>query len=279
MQLVTDTTHGLVVNVEATTDAIDYRQLQPALDRCQQTLGRRPKQIVADGDYTNHASVQAAAACGVDFYGSWQDSWKPTECDAQGRSGAFIGSAFSYDPEHDVYLCPAGQRLTHHAILNREHGVRTHVYKAPKAACRCCAYRNQCASKKAPPDWRRSITRLEEPAVLPSRLRWTPKQQSESTVNGRRSQVARMPGSIVVDSGNFDAEENRRHRWKLVAVPQLQPHPLVQHTAQGRCRSGKGRLSGSLWAIWKPITQADAVLPLQGPYTVFTAAFRPARKN
>jgi len=69
VQLVTDTTHGLVVNVEATTDAIDYRQLEPALERCQETLGRLPEQLVADGDYTNHASVQAAAASGVDFYG------------------------------------------------------------------------------------------------------------------------------------------------------------------------------------------------------------------
>ena len=62
MQLLTDVTHGLVVNVEATTDAIDYRQLQPALERCEKPLGEKPKQIVADGDYTNHASVQAAAA-------------------------------------------------------------------------------------------------------------------------------------------------------------------------------------------------------------------------
>ena len=86
VQLLTDVINGLVVNVEATTDAIDYRQLQPALERCEKTLGQKPKQIVADGDYTNHASVQAAAACGVDFYGSWQDSWKPVERDAQGRS-------------------------------------------------------------------------------------------------------------------------------------------------------------------------------------------------
>ena len=79
MQLVTDTTHGLAVDVEVTSDAIDYRQLEPALDRCKDTLGRLPKQIVADGDYTNHASVQGAAASGVDFYGSWQDSWKPKQ--------------------------------------------------------------------------------------------------------------------------------------------------------------------------------------------------------
>jgi hypothetical protein len=54
VQLLTDVTYGLVLNVEATTDAIDYRQLQPARsNRCERTLGKKPKQVVADGDYTN----------------------------------------------------------------------------------------------------------------------------------------------------------------------------------------------------------------------------------
>ena len=109
VQLVTDTTHGLIVNVEATTDAIDYRQLEPALNRCLETLGCRPQQMVADGDYTNHASVEAAATCGVDFYGSWQASWKPGERDAQGRSAAFQASALSYDVALDCFTCPVGQ--------------------------------------------------------------------------------------------------------------------------------------------------------------------------
>src|SRR5882762_580938 len=196
VQLVTDTTHGLIVNVEATTDAIDYRQLEPALNRCQETVESSPKQIVADGDYTNHASVQAAESSKVEFYGSWQNSWKPVEYDAQGRSGAFIGSAFPYDAEHDVYLCPAGQQLTHHAILKREHGVRTHVYRAPKAACRDCAYRNQCASKKAPPDWRRSITRLEEPAAT---IAFKAKMETEEAkqIYRQRSQIAEFPHAWI----------------------------------------------------------------------------------
>jgi len=138
VQLLTETTHGLVVNVEATADAIDYRQLEPALNRCQKTLGRLPGQRVADGDYTNHASVQVAAAHGVDFYGSWQKSWKPTERDAQGRQGPFLASAFPYDSEQDCFFCPAGQQLYHRAVLNRGHGVRTHVYRPPKTACATC---------------------------------------------------------------------------------------------------------------------------------------------
>jgi transposase len=148
LQLLTDTQHGLVVNVEATTDAIDYRQLKPAMERCQQTLGCKPQQLVADGDYTNHASVQAAAAHGVDFYGSWQDSWKPGERDAQGRDRAFQASAFPYDAEQDCFTCPAGQILNGRALLNRGNGVRTRVYRAPKTACPNCPLRDQCAPSR-----------------------------------------------------------------------------------------------------------------------------------
>jgi transposase len=192
VQLVTDTTHGLVVNVEATTDAIDYRQLEPALHRCQQTVGCRPQQIVADGDYTNHASVQAAAASGVDFYGSWQESWKPVDRDAQGRGGAFLGSAFPYHAEQDYFTCPAGQALRHHALRNREHGVRTHVYRAPKAACRTCPHRSECAPKKAKPAWVRSITRLEEPAATTA---FKTKMETEAArqIYSKRSQIAEFP--------------------------------------------------------------------------------------
>ena len=113
VQLVTDTAHGLVVKMWKPPPMPSIiRQLEPALSRCQQTVECLPKQIVADGDYTNHASVQAAEVSKVDFYGSWHDSWKPTEYDAHGRSGKFISSEFPYDAEHNVYVCPAGKRLT-----------------------------------------------------------------------------------------------------------------------------------------------------------------------
>ncbi len=36
VQLLTDTAHGLIVNVDATTEGIDHHQLAPALERCEQ---------------------------------------------------------------------------------------------------------------------------------------------------------------------------------------------------------------------------------------------------
>jgi hypothetical protein len=192
VQLLTDTQHGLVVNVEATTDAIDYRQMKPALERCETTLGRKPKQIVADGDYTNHKSVQTAADCGVDFYGSWQDSWRAVERDAQGRHAEFLASAFPYDAAHDRFTSPVGQTLTHHARLNRDNGVRTHVYRAPKKACPNCPLRDKCAPQQARPDWRRSITRLEEPVAT---IAFKQKMATEEAkqIYAQRSQVAEFP--------------------------------------------------------------------------------------
>jgi hypothetical protein len=43
----------------------------------------------------------------------------------------------------------AGETLAHRAILNRGNGVRTHVYRAPKNACRTCAHRGECAPQKS----------------------------------------------------------------------------------------------------------------------------------
>jgi transposase len=196
LQLLTDTAHGLIVNVEATTDAIDYRQLEPALERCEQALGRKPKQLVADGDYTNHASVQLAAAHGVDFYGSWQDSWKPGERDAQGRDRAFQASAFPYDAERDCFTCPAGQILHARALLNRGNGVRTRVYRAPKAACPNCPLRDQCAAKKSRQKWVRSITRLIEPAATTAFKNKMATAEAQA-IYSQRSQVAEFPHAWI----------------------------------------------------------------------------------
>jgi transposase len=223
LQLVTDSSQGLVVNVEAATDAVDHHQLAPALERCKQTLGRLPRQIVADGDYTNHASVEAAANGGVDFYGSWQESWKPGERDAHGRSAAFLASAFPYDAEQDCFTCPAGKILTHRARQNREHGVRIHVYRAPQEACRSCALRRQCAPPKARPAWVRSISRLEDPAATGAFKAKMATEEAQQ-IYGQRSRIAEFPHAWI------------KERCGL---------------RQFRCR---GRLKATLEAMWAALS-------------------------
>jgi hypothetical protein len=196
VQVMADAAQGMIVNVDATTDAVDHHQLESALDRCAQALGRHPGQIVADGDYTNHASVETAANCGVDFYGSWQESWKPGERDAHGRSAAFLASAFPYDAEKDCFTCPAGETLTHRAIQNREHGIRIHVYRAQRQACRSCALRSQCAPLNPRPQWVRSISRLEEPAATRAFKAKMATEEAQQ-IYAQRSRIAEFPHAWI----------------------------------------------------------------------------------
>ena len=223
LQVVTDTAQGLIVNVEATTDPVDHHQLAPALERCEQTLGRLPQQVVADGDYTNHASVEAAENRGVDFYGSWQESWKAGDRDAHGRRAEFLASAFPYDAEHDCFTCPAGETLTHQAIQNRAAGLRIHVYRPPKQACRTCPLRSQCAPPRARPKWVRSVTRSEEPAATRA---FKAKMATEEAkqIYAQRSRVAEFP-----------------HAW-------LKERCGLR---QFRCR---GRLKATLEAMWAALS-------------------------
>jgi len=196
VQFLTDTVHGFVVNIEATTDAIDYRQAEAALKRCEAKLGVLPSQLVADGDYTNHGSLQATAAAGVDFYGSWVNSWKPTEQDAHGRRGSFMSSAFPYDATRDVYTCPAGKTLTLYTIKEQQHGVKSHIYRASKADCRRCAMRDQCGPKQANAHWRRSIT-LNEESTVSAAFKTKMTTEKAKQIYRQRSQIAEFPHAWI----------------------------------------------------------------------------------
>jgi hypothetical protein len=205
VQLLTDVTHGLVVNVEATTDAIDYRQLQTALNRCRAALESSPKQIVADGDYTNYGSVKAAEAAGVN-YGSWQDSWKPGERDAAPLWVVLFHttpSMTSISVRLAAFNQPCcvkwGARGTQARLQSTEAGLPTSVHRDP------------CGAKKPSADWRRSLTRLEEPAAT---VLFKAKMKTEEAqkIYKQRSQIAEFPHAWIKQ--RCGPQFRCRGRWK-----------------------------------------------------------------
>jgi len=114
----------------------------------------------------------------------------------QGRSAAFLASAFPYDAKRDCFTCPAGKALTHRTLQNREHGVRIQVYQGPREACGSCALRSQCAPPEARPAWVRSISRLEEPATT---VAFKAKMATEEAkqIYRQRSRLAEFPHAWI----------------------------------------------------------------------------------
>ena len=164
----------------------------------------------------------------MDFYGSWQDSWRAVEHDAQGRHSEFLASAFPYDAAQDRFTCPAGQTLTHHALLNRDNGVRTHVYRAPKKACPDCPLRDKCAPQQARPEWRRSITRLQEPSATTAFKQKMATEEAKQ-IYARRSQIAEFPHAWI-NAVPLQRPLESRYGSDL-GLSQLQPGEMVRSKA------------------------------------------------
>jgi hypothetical protein len=125
LQVVTDTKYGLVVNVEATTDAIDYRQLDAALERCEQK--NRKMQIIADGDYT-----------------------KASEIDAQGRRAVFVSTAFPIRCRAGLLYLPCGRNGS--SRRGAERGTRcahARLSRTERSLSRLFPAKSMCSAKRA----------------------------------------------------------------------------------------------------------------------------------
>jgi transposase len=85
--------------------------------------------------------------------------------DGQNRNGKFSDEAFSYDPEDDVYLCPAGQRLQR-TRYDRNH--ETFQYQCRGKICKACSLRDRCTDAKRGRTLRRHL-RHDEVRLLRER--------------------------------------------------------------------------------------------------------------
>lgn len=98
-QISTDAAHGLVVGVAVTQAAEDSAQLLPAVDRVEQRLKKKPRQMVADGSYTTRENIEKMAGREVDFVGSMGREEMPSGATVPNR---LPPSAFLYQPKRIV---------------------------------------------------------------------------------------------------------------------------------------------------------------------------------
>jgi len=128
------------------------------------------------------------------------------------RRGFFHKDEFCYDPERDVFTCPAGQTLEPHHY-GRLRDLQRIGYSNP-AACPLCPLRARCTTNV------RRISRLENEAVLDrmaARLRARPE-----LLDRRRETVEHPFGSIKqwMNQGAFLMRglDNVRGEFSLTAL-------------------------------------------------------------
>lgn len=137
MQSVVDDKNGLIVSVDAVSDANDKNQFARQIKTAEETLDKKCQIACADAGYENvddQISVESEQTK-VILPSQKQVSVQPP--------AAFDKSQFVYDEQTDCYRCPQGQRLIFRRFQNNEHTKRDYRIEKP-ALCRACRHFGAC---------------------------------------------------------------------------------------------------------------------------------------
>src|SRR5712672_760951 len=116
VQVAVDTKHHLIVTHEVTNVGNDRSQLAGVAKQAKDTLRRESLDVVADRGYFNSAEILACEYAGITV-----TLPKPMTSNAK-ADGRFGKQDFRYMAGEDLYICPAGERLTYR-YTNEEHGL------------------------------------------------------------------------------------------------------------------------------------------------------------
>src|SRR6266478_10107719 len=152
VQTAVDAKHHLIVAHEVTNVGNDRAQLANMAGQAKAAMGADAVDVLADRGYFSGEEVLACEPLGVTPYVP-----KPLTSGAKAK-GRFGKQDFNYVAEHDVYRCPAGERLTRH-FSSVEDGMTLHVYWTTR--CGDCPLKPQCTTGKE-----RRIKRWEHEAVI-----------------------------------------------------------------------------------------------------------------
>ena len=152
VQVAVDTENHLIVTHEVTNVGSDRSQLATVAKDAKATLQTEKLEAVADRGYFNGEEILACEEAGITV-----TLPKPMTSNSKAE-GRFGKQDFRYVAEEDVYICPAGERLTYH-YTNEENGLVLRRYWTN--ACQSCAIKHSCTTAKE-----RRITRWEHEHIL-----------------------------------------------------------------------------------------------------------------
>jgi len=148
VQAAVDAEHALIVAQQVTDQAADNRSLQPMAEAAQAAVGgpAQPINVVADAGYSNGTQAEACEAKGILPHVPVQRGRNYL-----GDGTLFDRSEFTYQPESDTFLCPAGQTLARKQLSRKDRAV---YYAGQPEVCGSCALKSRCTTGS-----RRSVTR------------------------------------------------------------------------------------------------------------------------
>jgi transposase len=180
VQCAVEAENHLIVAHEVTNAVHDRHQLSGMAQQAKEALGTGAIEALADRGYYDGKEILACEQNGVTAY---VPRFSTSNAKAEGRYGK---QDFVYKADEDIYLCPAGERLTYR-YSNEEDGKTLRSYWT--TVCPACPLKEKCTTSKE-----RRVKRWEHEAVLEAAQDRLDKKPDMMTV--RRSTVEHPFGTL-----------------------------------------------------------------------------------
>jgi len=178
-QIVVDDQQGLIVHADVVNDNHDYGQFVAQITTAQEITGKAPQVAGADSGYYSGEKLQQMTAVAEQILVPARDQVHPSPAQP------FAKEQFTYLAEQDVYVCPAGQRLTCRRRCPKrgwwEYRLEGHV-------CRVCTHFGRCTRSGQG----RRVTRFFN-EDLRQRLREQFERPDAKVIYARRKETVELP--------------------------------------------------------------------------------------
>jgi transposase len=144
-QITSDRDSGIIVANDVTQDCTDHHQLQPQVEKTEETVGELPEdtKLGFDNGYFSGANLRYLEEKGLDGY--IPDSTQAGKMKGnKPKMSPFSKDSFEYDEDKDQFLCPNGEILVRKGEY--EYNGKP-VYAYYGANCRDCPFRSECAGE------------------------------------------------------------------------------------------------------------------------------------
>ena len=152
VQVAVETKHHLIITHEVTNVGSDRSQLSHVAQEAKAVLQTDSIDAIADRGYFSGEEILACQNAGITV-----TLPKPMTSNSKAE-GRFGKQDFRYIPYEDVYICPAGERLTY-SFTTEDKGLVLRRYRT--RACQRCSIKHGCTTAKE-----RLISRWEHEHVL-----------------------------------------------------------------------------------------------------------------
>ncbi len=185
VQAAVDTENHLIVTHEVTNVGNDRAQLSPMAKQAKAILETHGLDVVADRGYFSSKEILACDQAGITV-----TLPKPMTSRAK-KQGRFGKEDFRYLADEDVYVCPAGERMTYR-YRREQDGLMLRYYWT--SACSTCAIKDRCTPSKE-----RRVNRWEHEDVLEAVQRRL--DENPQAMRQRRETVEHPFGTIKARMG------------------------------------------------------------------------------